>query len=68
MIPGGYTSKPQAMDLGINKHFKDLLTEKYDKWFVEVNIRASNPNWSDMAKWVVNTWYNNIINKMIYTA
>jgi hypothetical protein len=37
MIPAGYTSVLQPMDIGCNKPFKDRLTELYDIWFVEVS-------------------------------
>jgi hypothetical protein len=68
MIPGGYTSKLQVMDVGINKPFQDLMRDTYDEWFMGVNIRSAKPNRTDIAKWVVNTWYDHITSKMIYNA
>jgi hypothetical protein len=56
------------LDVGINKPFKDYLRDRYDEWFTNVNIRTAKPKRTDIAKWVVNTWYDNITPKMIYNA
>jgi DDE superfamily endonuclease len=68
LIPGGYTSKLQVLDVGINKPFKDYLRDKYDNWFMNANIRTAKPKRTDIAKWVVDTWYDDITKKMIYNA
>jgi DDE superfamily endonuclease len=43
MIPGGYTSKLQVMDVGINKPLKESLWDAYDEWFMNINIRTAKP-------------------------
>jgi hypothetical protein len=34
LIPGGYTSKLQVMDVGYNKPFKNHYRDFYDEWFM----------------------------------
>jgi hypothetical protein len=34
IIPGGYTSKLQVMDVGLNKPFKEKIRRHYQEWFM----------------------------------
>jgi hypothetical protein len=36
LVPGGYTSRLQVMDVGLNKPFKDRVRDQYDEWFMTV--------------------------------
>jgi DDE superfamily endonuclease len=68
MIPGGYTSKLQVIDLCINKPLKDSLRDAYNEWFMNINIRTAKLKRTDIAQWVVNTSYDDITTKMIFNA
>lgn len=58
-IPGGYTSKLQVLDVGINKPFKNYLAQSFDSWLVHnANKRAQR---EDVAHWVHESW-----NKITY--
>lgn len=49
-IPGGYTSKLQVLDVGINKPFKNYLTHDFEDWLLR-NYYA-RPQREDVASWV----------------
>ena len=53
-IPKGYTCKLQAMDVGINKPFKNHTTHQFDEWLV-ANM-DKKPKRSDVAWWIWNAW------------
>jgi DDE superfamily endonuclease/Transposase len=53
-IPGGYTSKLQVMDVGLNKPFKDVTNDEYDEWFHE-NC-PKKPTRQVVSGWVVAGW------------
>jgi DDE superfamily endonuclease len=55
-IPPGYTSKLQAMDVGVNKPYKGYARERY---FVFLRARLTvneTPHRYDVACWVVEAW------------
>lgn len=53
-IPGGYTSKLQVLDVGVNKPFKQYLRYTFDDWLVaNMNKR---PERVDVAWWVKKAW------------
>ena len=54
-IPGGYTSKLQAMDVGINKPFKDHVRECVED-FLFNNDYSIRPRRQDVAEWVESAW------------
>ena len=54
-IPGGYTSKLQTMDVGINKPFKDHVRDCVDG-FIFDNKDKIRPQRQDVTKWVEFAW------------
>lgn len=62
MIPGGYTSVIQVMDVEINKQLKDNITNSYINWASEKYSHLSNgdkfpkPSREDITKWVMMSW------------
>jgi hypothetical protein len=54
-IPGGYTSKLQPMDVGINKPFKNYVRNQFDEWMI-ANLDNNKPKRSDVALWVSEAW------------
>jgi hypothetical protein len=55
LVPGGYTSRLQVMDVGINKPFKDRVRDQYDEWFMTVPS-GSKPQRPDVATWIAKSW------------
>ena len=59
-IPGGYTSKLQVQDVGINRPFKKVLREEYWKFMTMNNhgldFQLPKPHRKDLANWVSNAW------------
>jgi transposase-like protein len=53
-IPGGYTSRLQVMDVGLNKPFKDSIRDQYDMWFLSAN--DTKPQRTEVATWIANSW------------
>ncbi len=54
LIPGGYTSKLQPMDVGINKPFKNHIRAEFHNWLV-VN-RKTRPSRQSVSEWVSGAW------------
>jgi hypothetical protein len=61
VVPGGYTSKLQIMDVGINKPFKQYYEDSSEEfvrnWVYrhEAGVKPK-PTRVDIAKWVSNAW------------
>jgi hypothetical protein len=53
-IPGGYTSRLQVMDVGLNKPFKDCIRDQYDMWFLTAG--DSKPQRTGVATWIAQSW------------
>jgi DDE superfamily endonuclease len=53
-IPGGYTSKLQPLDVGINKPFKNNFRAQFHDWLV--TNRNNCPSWQNVAWWVSGAW------------
>lgn len=56
-IVAGYTSKLQAMDVGVNRPFKVKLAEKFDE-FLQNRADNAKPSRQDIAYWVKYAWDN----------
>ena len=54
-ILGGYTSKLQVLDVGINKPFKDYVKQCYKRFMVK-NIEGKKATRLDVATWVNDAW------------
>lgn len=54
-IPGGFTSKLQVMDVGLNKPFKDSTNDGYDRWYHDVAIHEK-PTRQDVSQWIKTAW------------
>jgi transposase-like protein len=54
IIPGGYTSKLQPMDVGVNKPFKNYICNNYIDWMKD-NGNAK-PTREIVAKWISEAW------------
>jgi transposase-like protein len=54
LIPGGYTSKLQPLDVGINKPFKGYVSDDFTDWLI-VN-RNRKPTRQDVSMWILNGW------------
>lgn len=54
LVPAGYTSTLQVLDVGINRPFKTRIREQYRN-FMEVNegARATRHH---VAEWIINAW------------
>ena len=53
-IPGGYTSKLQVMDVGLNKPFKGEYQQQFEEFMV--TSVTGKPHRQDVAKWAWNAW------------
>jgi transposase-like protein len=53
-VPGGYTSRLQVMDVGLNKPFKDCIRDQYDLWFLTAG--DSKPHRTEVAAWIASSW------------
>ena len=56
MIPGGCTSKLQPLDVVINKHFKNHISNQFYELLVENKNRKEKQN--ELAEWIKGTWDN----------
>ncbi len=65
-VLGGYTSKLQVIDVGINKPFKGYIKECYERFMVanEDDVKVSR---SDVAKWVEEAWNKVSVNAICNT-
>lgn len=54
-IPGGYTSRLQVLDMGVNKPFKGHLRSQFDDWIVD-NETNDKPIRQDVTRWIVASW------------
>ena len=50
-VLGGYTSKLQVLDVGVNKPFKGYVKESYEQFMVD-NTEGRKASRLDVAKWV----------------
>lgn len=55
-ILGGYTSKLQVLDVGVNKPFKYYVKEAYEKFMIN-NTARNKVSRLDVATWVVEAWH-----------
>ena len=55
-IIGGYTSKLQTCDVGINKPFKGFMRQQFEAFMV--NNAEVKPNRVDMSNWIDFAWKN----------
>jgi DDE superfamily endonuclease len=58
LIPGGYTSKLQPMDVGINKPFKNFIRAEFHDWLVVNRNRKTRPSRQEVSWWVREAWNN----------
>jgi hypothetical protein len=62
VIPGGMTSILQALDVVVNKPFKDYLRKQYEDWLINNQheyTRAGNikkPSIRLMFEWILKAW------------
>ena len=63
IIPGGYTSILQPLDIGIIKPFKDSFRKKWNHWMLNnvystdnINIKIKKPEYIEVCKWVCAAW------------
>ena len=54
-ICGGYTSKLQVLDVGVNKPFKGFVRNAYEDWMV-AHPHGTKVKWQDVAQWVWTAW------------
>jgi hypothetical protein len=54
IIPSGYTSKLQPMDVGVNKQFKDINRKHYIFWLKD--NRGSKPKRETVSEWMEKVW------------
>jgi hypothetical protein len=55
-IPGGYTSKLQMLDVGVNKPFKDGIRDELEKWISSYETRK--PERSKITEFISTSWAN----------
>jgi hypothetical protein len=61
IIPGGYTSKLQVLDVGINrpfKHYYKEASESFVRHWVNGHVPGEKPHplRQDVAKWILHAW------------
>ena len=54
-ICGGYTSKLQVLDVGVNKPFKGYVRDAYENWMV-ANPHGTKVKRQDVAQWFWTAW------------
>ena len=54
-VLGGYTSKLQVLDVGVNKPFKDYIKQCYEQFMVQ-NFEERKVSRLDVAKWIQEAW------------
>lgn len=52
IIPGGYTSQLQALDVGINKPFKNYIRREFDEWLMHNLHLPLKPSRLNVSNWV----------------
>jgi hypothetical protein len=77
IIPGGYTSVLQVVDVGINKSFKGHFRELYMEWLMSnfdvrnfdslAQTSLPSPSREHVAKWIVASWSRIEMNSIIQT-
>ena len=60
-IPAGCTSLEQAMDVSVNRPFKQHMRDLWVKWFSNHTLRTvhgnpKTPSWPDVINWVSAAW------------
>jgi len=65
-VLGGYTSKLQVIDVGINKPFKGYVMECYERFMVN-NVSGTKATRLDVAKWVEEAWEKVSVNTICNT-
>jgi DDE superfamily endonuclease len=53
-IPGGYTSKCQMLDVGVNRPFKNNITNEFQNWMITTG--SDKPVRQDVSRWIDNSW------------
>ena len=54
-VTGGYTSRWQVMDVGLNKPFKNHYRNAYNAWFMSAT-QGLKPLRSDVSRWIAKSW------------
>ena len=55
IIPGGFTSKLQVMDVGLNKPFKDRMRDEVEGFMLNAGVGQA-PHRTDVARWIKSSW------------
>ena len=55
IIPGGYTSKLQVMDVGVNKQFKDRIRKNVEQFIISEPV-GTKPRRSHLSWWIKDSW------------
>ena len=53
-VVGGYTSKLQTLDVGVNKPFKGYMRDQFEQFMISYANRT--PHRLEVSHWVVNSW------------
>jgi DDE superfamily endonuclease len=53
-IPGGYTSKCQMLDVGVNRPFKNNIVNEFTQWMITTG--SDKPSRQDVSRWINNSW------------
>ena len=67
IIPAGYTSKLQPMDVGVNKPFKDRMRNSFIGWIIEIKRQQNTkerPRRTIVSEWIDTSW--NHLHKNIF--
>jgi hypothetical protein len=62
-IPGGYTSKLQMLDVGVNKPFKNNVRHEFDTWLV--GSESLKPQRQDVSMWIDAAWKGITVNTIV---
>jgi DDE superfamily endonuclease len=55
IIPAGYTSKLQPLDVGLNKPFKAYCRQSFERW-LHSRVDGAKPHRRDAAVWAASAW------------